>query len=348
MSINETLEILSRITRDDPLFWTLPTTINCNIVRSVGLGLCLAAFAGIILNGSLLLSFVRYKALRTPPNIFIMFMSAVGLLAACVNIPMSGSSSVFCRWLYSRGGCYTEGLVAFLYGCASCYLLCAVSLSRCYIIVRPFDAKSVTVTKCVIISVVAVVISLVITFMPIFGWNEYTLEGARTSCCTNLYDRRSSFVSFNLFIFVVVYCIPLIVLVGSNTTIYVGLKSMQKKVEHGMKTELSNKRIEMERRILKSIVMTVAGFIFSWTPYAVTFFITAFSSNNYRTPPVAIFMCSCFAKTSVMWIPFLYMSTSTQFRLSIVDQNAVTKATAGGATTVVGEGTNVATTAQKK
>ena len=27
---------------------------------------------------------------------------------------------------------------------------------------------------------------------------------------------------------------------------------MQKKVEHGMKTELSNKRIEMERRILKS------------------------------------------------------------------------------------------------
>lgn len=96
------------------------------------------------------------------------------------------------------------------------------------------------------------------------------------------------------------------------------------------------------------IVMTVVGFIFSWTPYAVTFFITAFSGNNYRTPPVAIFMCSCFAKTSVMWIPFLYMSTSTQFRLSIVDQNAVAKATAGGATTVVGEGTNVATTAQKK
>lgn len=61
-----------------------------------------------------------------------------------------------------------------------------------------------------------------------------------------------SYVSFNLFIFVVVYCIPLVILVGSNTTIYVGLKSMQNKVAHGMKTELSNKRIEMERRILKS------------------------------------------------------------------------------------------------
>lgn len=134
-----------RVSRDDPLFWSLPTPVNCTIVRLVGLGLCLAAFAGICLNGSLLFSFIRYKALRTPPNVFIMFMSGVGLLAACVNLPMSGSSSVFCRWLYSRGGCYTEGLVAFLYGCASCYLLCAVSLSRCYIIVRPFDAKAVTV-----------------------------------------------------------------------------------------------------------------------------------------------------------------------------------------------------------
>lgn len=92
--------------------------------------------------------------------------------------------------------------------------------------------------------------------------------------------------------------------------------------------------------------MTVFGFVFSWTPYAVTFFITAFSSSNYRTPPVAIFMCSCFAKTSVMWIPFLYMSTSTQFRLSIVDPNAVTKAT--GATTVVQETSNAGGTTQKK
>jgi hypothetical protein len=48
------------------------------------------------------------------------------------------------------------------------------------------------------------------------------------------------------------------------------------------------------------------GFILTWTPYAVTFFISAFSGNGDSAPPMAIFICSCFAKTSVMWIPLLY------------------------------------------
>ena len=150
MSLNESSTSASGLSRDDPLFWQLPPTIDCNIVRTVGIFLCLAALVGICLNSSLLFSLLRYKALRTPPNVFIMFIAAVGLLASCGNLPLSGSSSVFCRWLYARAGCQFEGLIAFLYGCASCYLLCTVSLSRCYIIIRPFDAKAVTVSSSIL------------------------------------------------------------------------------------------------------------------------------------------------------------------------------------------------------
>lgn len=54
---------------------------------------------------------------------------------------------------------------------------------------------------------------------------------------------------------------------------------------------------------------------------------------------MATFICACFAKTSVMWIPLLYMGTSTQFRFSMVDTSTLEKL--GGATTVVrGEATN--------
>jgi len=60
------------------------------------------------------------------------------------------------------------------------------------------------------------------------------------------------YVSFNLFIFVVVYCVPLIILTITNTIIYIGLKRMGEKIARGVKTELSKKRIEMERRVLKS------------------------------------------------------------------------------------------------
>lgn len=146
MSSNYSSNGNTGLSPDDPLFWTLPTPADCKAIRIIGIFLCLAAYTGFILNGSLLASFFRHKALRTPPNIFIMFMSAVGLFACCGNMPLSGSSSIFCYWLYGRTGCQIEGFSAFLYGTASCYLLCAVSLSRCYIVVRPFNAKDVTVS----------------------------------------------------------------------------------------------------------------------------------------------------------------------------------------------------------
>ena len=35
------------------------------------------------------------------------------------------------------------------------------------------------------------------------------------------------------------------------------------------------------------------------------------------------FLCACFAKSSVLWIPLIYMSTSTQFQCSFVNLKAV-------------------------
>ncbi len=138
---------MANLSRDDPLFWSQPTPVNCSIIRSFGIFLCIAAFVGIICNGSLLYSFIRFKNLRSPPNIFVMFISVMGLVASCTLLPLTGTSSVYCQWLYKRAGCYMDGIIGFLYGCSSAYLLCAVSISRCYIIVRPLNANKVTVSN---------------------------------------------------------------------------------------------------------------------------------------------------------------------------------------------------------
>lgn len=71
------------------------------------------------------------------------------------------------------------------------------------------------------------------------------------------------------------------------------------------------------------ILITTGGFIFTWTPYAVTLFASAFRGKDYAVPPLVTFFCACFAKTSVIWIPLLYMSTSTQFKLHIVNRQAL-------------------------
>jgi hypothetical protein len=54
---------------------------------------------------------------------------------------------------------------------------------------------------------------------------------------------------------VVHYIFPLIILIVSNTITMIGLKQMCQKLEHRIQTGLSRKRIEMERRILKSKIL---------------------------------------------------------------------------------------------
>ncbi len=42
------------------------------------------------------------------------------------------------------------------------------------------------------------------------------------------------------------------ILIVSNTITLIGLKQMHRKIQHGVHTTLNRKRIEMERRIVKS------------------------------------------------------------------------------------------------
>lgn len=130
---------------NDPDFWNQPATVDCNTIRIIGIFLCVAALVGISCNGTLFYSFMRYKSLRSPSNIFFMFIAGLGLFASCTILPFTGTSAIYCRWLYSASGCKLSAIIAFLYGCSSSYLLCGASLSRCYIIIRPFKAKHITV-----------------------------------------------------------------------------------------------------------------------------------------------------------------------------------------------------------
>ena len=129
----------------DPRSWSQPTPVHCGTVRIVGIMLCVAALIGILLNGALVFSFMRHKFLRSSHNVYVMFIVTLGLFASCTILPWTGVSSIHCRWLFKRVGCQSSAVIAFLYGCSSSYLLCAVSITRCYVILRPFNAHKVTV-----------------------------------------------------------------------------------------------------------------------------------------------------------------------------------------------------------
>ena len=146
-------------------------------------------------------------------------------------------------------------------------------------------------------------------------------------------------MSYTYSLFAFVYCLPLAILSITNGITLMGIRRMREKIELGIHTPLTRKRVEMERRIVRSecqlgryvrsqassfsrnpgILFTTVGFIFTWTPYTITLFLSAFRDKSNPLPPLGTFLCACFAKTSVIWIPSIYIGTSTHFNLRFVN-----------------------------
>lgn len=61
--------------------------------------------------------------------------------------------------------------------------LAAVSVHRCFLVVRPFTAKKMTTSWAVFFVFLTWLYSFILSIPPAFGWNEYVPEGAGTGEC---------------------------------------------------------------------------------------------------------------------------------------------------------------------
>ena len=51
---------------------------------------------------------------------------------------------------------------------------------------------------------------------PFVGWSYYSMEGALTSCSVDWADRSFNVVSYNIFIFIISYFIPVVIIIYTN------------------------------------------------------------------------------------------------------------------------------------
>jgi hypothetical protein len=56
--------------------------------------------------------------------------------------------------------------------------------------------------------------------MPVFGWSEYSLEGAMISCSIEWNKKTTTVISYTMCMGIFVYLIPVFLLVFTNTRIF--------------------------------------------------------------------------------------------------------------------------------
>ncbi|CAF3734287.1 unnamed protein product [Rotaria socialis] len=246
--------------------WTQPALASCQILKWIGVYLCFTFICGVGLNAIIIVFLLQNKHHRSPIDIFIIALCFTDLLDAMLGIPLTLTSNLSCRWLYGKYLCYYEGFITYFVGMVGLYILTALSLNRYWKIVKPGKAQYVTFQTAYISVFLSVIAGLFWAITPVFGWNNYKLEGALTTCSICWQERSFNVMSYNILMFVFGYIIPLIVMVYCNTCIYLKVRKTHQKTMAWNKMATTPKagrrKQNVERRIAKTVFCIISELLF--------------------------------------------------------------------------------------
>lgn len=106
------------------------------------------AVSGTLMNSLVLLSFYRFKKLRSPSNILFFGLSVVSFILDCVVLPMGTTTTLLRRYIKVPGEwCrylnYTHQSLSWI----STSTICAISVNRFIAVIFPYFYKSMTAQK---------------------------------------------------------------------------------------------------------------------------------------------------------------------------------------------------------
>ncbi|RNA35867.1 melanopsin [Brachionus plicatilis] len=286
--------------------------IECYKLNIVSLFCIILFICSFSFNSILLWVFYMSKELRSPLNIIMIALTILNLTGTITELPTVIVTNYTCRWIFGKLMCTVSAFIMYFIGCSSIYLLTAISFERWYVIVEPFKQRHFTFRVTIGIIAGCCLLSFVYCALPLFGWSHYSLELSLVTCSVEWHEKSFNVVSYNFFMFSFVYLIPLIILVYTNIKL---IKSLNRFLKISKQNFLAKKRIMKERKLTISILVIIAGFMISWTPYAIVSLISSFFSDYIHITPFMALIPTIFAKTSLVWPSVLYVFSNNQVQL---------------------------------
>ncbi|ESO95853.1 hypothetical protein LOTGIDRAFT_64356, partial [Lottia gigantea] len=258
----------------------------------------------VLFDGCAMLVFLKNKNLRSPTNLFILGLNVCDFLMATIAAPLSGISSFHHRWLFGTIGCTYEGFAVYFLGQTSMYLLAAISFDRYYVIAKPLQASKITHRVATIAVLACYAGGFFWAFVPLVGWNEYTLEGAKISCSVVWESSNPVYTSYIFTIFITCLVIPLAVMFFSYFNVYMTVRKLSR---------IARRNFRIEKKMFKTIIAMCTTFVAAWMPYTVVSFYGAFYGQGSVAPALGT-MPALFAKCAGLLNPIIYVATNKQFR----------------------------------
>lgn len=286
--------------------------------------LCIVGACGIIANSLVIFVFWKYPKLRTAANLFILNLAFCDLMLSILDNTFSIASTLDGEWLFGRAGCVSYGFFHYFFICCTVSTLAAISVDRFFFITRPSQTRAVQVItrrRAVGIIVIIYLYSLLFTFPPCVGWNDFVVEKYFFSgCYINYGDQRTSSIVYSVIAPLFLFLAPLTIMVYCYARIFVAVRrSAQRTIGRSLGTQSLKRYPLFKRTHIQTAKMIVVVIFFSmivWVPYVIVSFIKA---ANRDVNPLVSHITVLVAKSCVIYNVLIYAILNRKLKAAILD-----------------------------
>ena len=275
---------------------------------------------GTILN--FLVCFVYFKKpqLLDAPNIFILNIAIGNMALSAMLCPFLFLSNVRGEWIFGQNGCTLYGFLAAFFSLSSMvhlagaayerYLTCALAIGS----VNSFNRK-----KAITVSLALWGYSLLWSLLPVLGWSSYAPQGTGTSCAVNWTSREATDMAYVMCLLLACFVLPVSVIVYCYYKSYKAIHQMTTYVMQNWSEndQVTREALQAERRLAKVAFAITLGFLFAWTPYAISSMLGIVDPN--LTTGTAASIPAYIAKSSACYNPFIYAFMYKKLRIALFE-----------------------------
>ncbi|XP_013165247.1 PREDICTED: opsin, ultraviolet-sensitive-like isoform X2 [Papilio xuthus] len=261
------------------------------------------------------------RTLRTPGNILVANL-ALSDFIMLAKTPIFIFNSFNLGPALGKTGCVIYGFLGGLTGTTSIATLTAIALDRYWAVVRPLEPlTALTAVRARLLAVGAWTYAAVFSAVPAFdfGYGHYVPEGYLTSCSFDYLteDLRPRYFIFAFFC--AAWLVPFCTIFFCYTSILQVVVCKRNMPSKNQEQRLSSRHVKeqtkrkAEIKLAFLVIVVIALFFISWTPYAIVALLGIFGKKNLITPTASM-IPALFCKTAACINPFIYIITHPKFR----------------------------------
>ncbi|XP_023944966.2 opsin, ultraviolet-sensitive-like [Bicyclus anynana] len=279
------------------------------------------AVVGCFGNFAVVFMYFRCRTLRTPGNILVANLALSDFLMLA-KTPIFIFNSFNLGPALGKYACVLYGFIGGLSGTTSIATLSAIALDRYWAIVHPLEPlRALTAIRARLFAVGAWLYAGVFAMIPALdiGYGHYVPEGFLTSCS---FDYLTNEIPPRYFIFIffcAAWLTPLCIISFCYTRILcivagkrnITTKNEEQRLSSRHVKEQTKRKAEVKLAFL--VIIVIALFFVSWTPYAVVALLGIFGKKDLITP-VTSMIPALFCKTAACINPFIYIISHPKFK----------------------------------